>query len=285
VSTRYYYVYEFQVMINMVNNTLNKCMERLKIDFPTLNIVENPYFIYNRNNNLISFYVENIQNPDSPAINLFETVYSTLNGNKYTPTPPQNPLNNGKIQIFLNFPLFKYFQSISVYSSYFINDNVNDMLIVIENIKNNIVTISGKNYFENSQQYFSLNTWSSLRTIQFFTSALPVNYEGIAINNPNNLNLNISSGASIYKPLLTDFSPDFKTALDNRETFTYNANLYRLIDLSSNIPINRIDIAIYWEDIYFNLYPLYTSRGNNIKLVFIKKELINNNKLTNYIKY
>ncbi len=132
-------------------------------------------------------------------------------------------------------------------------------------------------YFIFTQQYNITGSWNSLESIVFLTHHLPVQVEYIptsTIYSPTG-----TSNAN-FKPILTDFVPTLEEAEAARSRFTYYpSGNYRLIDLHSQIPLRKIDLQMFWQDQYQNLYPLYIScnKSNSVKLMFIKKSLANYN--------
>ena len=60
----------------------------------------------------------------------------------------------------------------------------------------------------------------------------------------------------------------------------YAQGPYRLVDLNSNIPLNKFDVQIFWSDQRNNLYPLYISYGQevSIKFLFVKKSVYKSDK-------
>ncbi len=111
----------------------------------------------------------------------------------------------------------------------------------------------------------------------FLTSTLPIQNEYIpatAINTSSN------SGFAAYRPIITDFVPDLNLAGDTRTRFNYfPQGPYRLITLKSNEPLRRIDLQVFWQDQYQNLYPLSIAcnESDTIKIMFIRKSLVKYN--------
>ena len=164
-----------------------------------------------------------------------------------------------------------------------------------------------------SQEFSTLYDWNALRNVVLFTSTIPIKNEAIpsTIINPwfagatytlgssvvyNFVNyvsiavLNVghrpdispafwrqeitSSVASSYLPILTDFQIQSESGTESRSYAQYvPSGEYRLIDLTGTIPIKNIDIKVFWQDKYLNLYPLYIPPLNSmdIKLLFRKK--------------
>jgi hypothetical protein len=86
-------------------------------------------------------------------------------------------------------------------------------------------------------------------------------------------------------PIITDFIPNINSPGESRSIAYYNpTSQYRLIDMVSDTPLQKINLKIYWVDISNNIYPLYVSVAQqaSIKLAFIRKSLY---KQSNLLKY
>lgn len=129
-------------------------------------------------------------------------------------------------------------------------------------------------YYRYQQIYSAMAYWTASSKLFFTTGSIPVQEEYLP---------SLSSGTtnSNQIPILTDFVLDLSSASNNRDVAYYvPTSQYRLIDLNANTPLNRIDIQIYWQDQYLNIYPLMINPGQqaNVKLAFIKKSLYSDDK-------
>ena len=73
---------------------------------------------------------------------------------------------------------------------------------------------------------------------------------------------------------LTDFEISISPGNDYRDNITYVAlSEYRLLDMYSSYNLNKIDLIVYWKDIFGNLNPIYLQPGCNahVKLMFRRK--------------
>ncbi len=164
-----------------------------------------------------------------------------------------------------------------------------------------------------TQEFVSLYNWNALRNIVFLTNKIPVRNEGIPANiyvpwnisqtytlgsivTYNNLtyrsiqlvnvghqpdispsfwianqNSNVSSAS---QPILTDFQI---SVTDGPEARSYAQFFpqgeYRLIDLMGTDDLRDIQIDVYWQDKFLNLYPIFINPLDtlDIKLLFRKK--------------
>lgn len=295
INNFYYYVYYYSSFLNMVNITIAEVFALLTAANPSLINVAPPYYSYDRTTQLISLIVPNVI---VGGINIFLTQFN-VDG-----TP--NVTTNTNVSFFLNAQLYAFFDGIEAFN--IIDKSNPDFLIVFRDTKNNyfyppinkpnvpitnqtllnisapdIVTPSYNDvytaqpaWFIFTQQYHVVSSWNSLSSIVFLTRSIPVQKEYIpsfAINNA------LVTVASSSRSVLTDFVPDLTLAGQQRERFVYTANIYRLIELNSNIPLYQIDLEMFWTDRLQNLYPIYINytQVNSVKLMFIKKSIVAKN--------
>lgn len=123
-------------------------------------------------------------------------------------------------------------------------------------------------YYIFSNEYSTLNNWTSLRKLLITTNSIPITNEFISLGNTN--------GVAASFPILTDFVPAFEFAGQSRSiAYYYPTSQYRLVDMINDTPLYKINLTIYWEDKEGNFYQLLISRGQqaNIKIGFFRKSL------------
>lgn len=309
LTSFYYYVYYYQTFIQMTNNAINDALAQIQVLNPGLLGIKTPYFQYNSDTNSVDLIV-----PNDP---LYITAYNTLFGQQYTPVQYPDAGSVGKIIIYLDSALYKYYSLINSYSAIIplssppdyahlmiVTDNKNNYYYPPQNQANTIANQTPISFTESppvviptfpatasvtfttdplwlifQQEANAISTWNSLSSLVFLTQTIPVQPEYVPYASVASLQKGGNIGAASFLPILTDFVPDLTTAKDSRVQFTYYANPYRLVQLNSNVAMRRIDLQIFWEDKFQNLYPLFVSGNalNSIKLVFIKKSLANYN--------
>lgn len=134
--------------------------------------------------------------------------------------------------------------------------------------------ISGTDYLV-PQEFSSVDYLNSLRKIVVVSNNLPARKEYI----PASLAANNQSTNSNADSVLIDLQVQLERETgQQRGILTYEADLYRLVDLISNSPLQRINIELYWVDSLNNTYPVPVTRSDsvNIKLGFFKKSLFKN---------
>ncbi len=128
-------------------------------------------------------------------------------------------------------------------------------------------------YLQMIQDYRIIANWNSLRKIVITTNTLPIQTEAIPTGDA-------TTGVSSNRPIITDFVPQLNEAGDTRSVAYYNPSAqYRLVDMNQGIPLQKIDLKIYWEDKDSNLYPLNIRKYDqaSVKLGFFKKSLYREN--------
>lgn len=121
------------------------------------------------------------------------------------------------------------------------------------------------NYYIFSQEYQTIGLWTSLRKIIITSNSIPVQNEFVP-----------SDSISSTLPIITDFVPNIQNPGDTKTiAYYFPQSQYRLVDLKSDLPLNTIDLKIFWQDKLNNTFPLLISslQQGSIKLAFVKKSL------------
>lgn len=129
-----------------------------------------------------------------------------------------------------------------------------------------------------SEEYTAMSLWLSVRRIIITSNSLPVKPEAIPNQNSNDGNLS-------FEPILTDFILPIDNVNGLSTVAIYSPQgQYRLINMTGNTPINKIDLSISYYDKYGNIFPIIISNTQtaSVKLGFFLKNLYLN---TNTNKY
>ena len=121
-----------------------------------------------------------------------------------------------------------------------------------------------------SQQFNGMSLWFDLRKIIITSNSLPVNQEVTPSINQN--------GVSSFLPILTDFAITFDTANQSKQVVVYApTSQYRLVDLTGNDAITRLNFNFYWQDKFGTIYPVFLTplQMASIKIGFFKKTIYN----------
>jgi hypothetical protein len=182
------------------------------------------------------------------------------------------------IQIFFNTPLYSLFSSLDALYYGTNVTNGKNYLIYIKNMSNgNIYNLNSINYLQAYQEFSTFPTVSNpVQSIVFATSLLPVVPSQVTVPKVFNDLSNFFSGFSNanFTNVVTDFEIEVLAGSLYKPLIHYNPTAqFRYIDMQSDIPIQNIDIAVYWKDNYNILHPftLQSQNSCNIKILFQKK--------------
>lgn len=199
---------------------------------------------------------------------------------------------NQPLKIWFNTDLWNFFSNFEkIYNGNTpapYNANGKNYNIIIKPTGNNDVIIPA--IFEDfgmdiqgyamSQEFISLYNWNSMRNIVFVTSTIPIRSEAIpsqsGIASPFVTN---ATTASAFRPILTDFQLLVNEGPEARSYAQYfPSGEYRLVDVTGTNPLVNIDLKVYWQDKFQNLYPIYINPLDtlDIKILFRKKSIKGN---------
>lgn len=235
----YYYIYDFQEWIDMLNTAFESAFTNLGALVALPAGSEAPYLVWDSETQRFKFYAQ-------------EDNYDYTDA-----TPIQVFLNQ---RIYLQLPFFPYIRS-----------SMNSWQLLFSNYKNNIVSIGGDPWIELIQQANGASYWNTVKSIVFTSNTIPVKNTYTTVNNSLQNNQN-SSASSLA--ILTDFILDANNPLDQRTHLNYNGmNDYRRLDLYGTSPLRQIDVNVYWVDYQNNLNPIRipVNERVNIKMLFVKK--------------
>jgi len=249
--SNYYFLYQYQSIINIMNVALKNALANLKTKAGTEAIADSPdaFFYYDCNTNLIALY--------SPP--LFDATNDLS-------VPILIAFNSPSSIFFVGVPyqFYGYSQPFGVDAIFRIQNN-NTL---------NQKTINAVVYNITSQEFISLAYMSYLRNI-FISTTMPVKTETFYINDAQGTqNLN-------YNSILTDFIPDISLSNDagvSSKIFIYNApSLFRVFEFTNRGSLYEVSAALSFSDTLGNIYPLYLEKGQaiEIKFMFIKKSVYN----------
>lgn len=260
-SSSYYYVYTYQAFINMINSAYALCFTALSAAasgagdaLPTGSLA--PYIIY-----LTDVYKV--------------AIIATIAGY-------DNALSD-HIKIWMSSNLDKYFDGIECFNYGYGLPTFMDTQYIVENNHNNYYTPPSSPdvspatnlYYIMEQQYQALTNWNALQSVQVRSNLLALSPEYVPVTTQFDTGNNNSQGQLSGVGILTDFVPDFNNQVpsDTRTNLQYNSTVYRAIDIRSTQPVTRVDLIIYWTDVYniAHVLTMYPNTLATFKLLFIRK--------------
>lgn len=243
--TPYYYIYNYQNVIDIANNAIIVALANLKTKPGTgaIATATAPFFTYNPITQLITLTADQTFYDTNTAVNL--------------------------IKFYFNAPFFTFFGAFPTLLTNLFLFNVNSFTYQFL-IKNNGINTTGTT-INFSQEYVTIGLWNIFKSLVFISGTVPVNAELIPSTD--------GSGNVIGRRILTDYDPliNDKAGQSNSILQYYPQGPYRLISMISSTPLTKFDITLYWQDKSQNLYPLYILFDNvvTIKILFVKKNVYN----------
>lgn len=269
----YYYIYDYLEIIKMINSTFDKLMTTGSIASAVNAFTSNSF----------ATFIELDPNTQKCSITADKQFFvNRYNGKQFSDNP--------QISVYFN----KALRSILPSFPYKFNSNTGDMnyLLIFEDLygmntiqvgtnilstlQNSSTAVVNKPGIQIFQEISPISIWNPVDSIVFTTSLLPIVPSQTSlpkIYDNVNSNLKINGYANISN-IITDFQISIVPGNDYRDNITYiPKGEYRLIDMFSSYNLNKIDLIVYWKDIFGNLNQLFLQPGSNanVKLLFRKK--------------
>lgn len=197
---------------------------------------------------------------------------------------------NQPLTLWFDTNLYSLFRAFNTLYNGTMDPDERNYQMIIRNFESNIITLtSGFSGYQMQQQFIALYNMYDIRNI-VITTTMPIRSEySAAFNNSSNnsmptgstgatipINTQLSNTATVKIPILTDFQLNI---LEGPELLSYAQYTptaeYRLIDMIGTIPLNNIEITMYWQDKNYNIYPIYIPPLNSadMKLLFRRKKM------------
>jgi hypothetical protein len=233
----YYYVYDYTHYVDMLNYALQQSFILAGSPGGATNF---PYFIYNSSQGLIQCIMPTAFVAAAP-VGFHWTVFFNYQC-FYNTLSFYTVENNGRIEIWN--AQTAYDKSLLAPSQF------------------------GSAYLF-SEEYATIDYLNSVRKIVVTSSTIPVQKEYYP--QPGNVNLGTTNAFGI----LSDFNLNLLTPGSQRSVALYSPTIYKLIDLVSDSPMRKVDIAFWWVDRLNNFYPIYIDPFDSItmKIGFFSKRL------------
>jgi hypothetical protein len=238
----YYYCYSYQHILDMFNTAWATCLTNLiAAAGGPVGTTTPPQFTFDPVTRLISLQLQ----PQYLTTNL-DPIYCYLNNNAQSLFQNFNYVYNGN-----SAPNGKSYQFVT--SGGILQDDGTTTKL--------------------TQEITSLEAWSMAQSIVFCSGLVPINPESIGSQSIGFGVSNVSvASSSNARPILTDFI--ISDPVDSRTLISYLPTAeYRWVNMSSNVPLQKFELSIYWTDIYGTFYPLLldSNQACNIKILFKKK--------------
>jgi hypothetical protein len=286
----YYYIYSYQHFINCINSSIANA-----ISTATTGITESyiPQFTFDTKTNIASVYF-----PQNNTFTRWGGDFETSVGGRYF--------------MFMNAPLYNLFSSFnadyveSIPSGGLVNVPVDDgwynltinpnyaqagtttvftpdqsNLLGVNTIPASALPDRNTNIYTGTITHFSIITqdypttplWNPVQSLVITTALMPIANELTGVPNIFNDDNNSNNNRN-FSPILSTIDLPMKRGDEYKPTVNYTPVAeYKLSDLQSNVPVNSIQISVFWRDNYNTLHPLLLDAGCTavIKLMFRKK--------------
>ena len=254
----YYFIYNFQYWIKLVNVTLSDCLNDLDTivfgatgaHLPSLNP---PFMEWDTFNNVA------ILNADIAGF---------------------NQANAHPINIYFNTPLFTLFSSFQADCKGYknITNGKNYLITVADTNGTNQLILPTYTALQMYQDYSTSALWNPVNALVFTTGTIPVNPAQVSapiVFNSEVASLTQGGNNANISNTLTDFEVPLTEGWEYKPNVFYNPSAeYRLVDLLGNTPFSNISIQVFWKDSFANLHPFFLNSGcnANIKILFRRKD-------------
>jgi hypothetical protein len=150
-----------------------------------------------------------------------------------------------------------------------------------ENTKANpLATNNASLYLIMTSEQIDIAVWNPIKALVFTSGLIPL--LPTLTSQPKSLE---SSGAfssygnnSNLSTQMTDFEVPFSATNTYKQSVNYQpSGEYRLIDIQSDLPVNSIQVSVFWKNLDGILTPFYLDGGQsgNIKIMFRRKDFNN----------
>jgi hypothetical protein len=263
-SNNYYFIYNYQDWIDMVNGCFGATFDELAAMLPPTTL-----------NSTCAPFLEIDPSTNTCILNAETSSYQTDLADS--------------VKIYFNSRLFALFTGFQNNFIEYTGDLNYMMLVVNRNGTNTTKTTTTilqasppisttYTYVQMYQEVSSVSLWNPVASIVFCSSMLPIypaqtSTPTVMSNQSNNLS-STGDNANLTN-ILSDFEIAIEGANQYRPMILYApTSEYRLIDMFSGSNLNRINIQVFWKDQFGNLNPFFLDPGcaAHLKLMFRRKD-------------
>lgn len=294
LSSNYYFVYEYQHVVDMVNTTFVAVLANLQAQFavwwtanggagaaPALQ-TQAPRMTYDPTTKLFSLYCDSYGWGEADSI-------TTTTSNVNTGENFKMFFNSNMYGLFSFWPAFEDLGGdVAVTNTMGITDFTYEIKVFNDiglNIYRPTTTTvvaptATPSYFVMTQNKCSTDTlWSPISSIVFTSSLIPTLNELNAapiVYGQSNADL-VTGSTPAFTPIVTDISIDVLEAMSWAEYIQYTPSAeYRLSEMIGSAPIQSIDVQIFLKErLTGTLFPMELFNGTSIdvKILFRKKTI------------
>ena len=263
LNSKYYYVYTYQHMVDLVNIALETAFSNLQRQVQStygVFITKQPNMQYN------------------PVTGLFSLYTDSYGFGEYDRTS-QGSAKDENFTLYFNSNMYHLFRN---FSNQYIGGEqfgmTNKILIQNKLGLNTYTDPVGTKYYVTTQDYISTSTgWAAVSAIVFASTMIPIVAEAMSapvVFKSNVGNVTVTSN-NLNQPIITDISLPLDRADQYKGFIQYNpSGEYRMSCLNGSGPLNMIDIGVYWRHRNGDLFPITMPNGASctLKIMFRKKK-------------
>jgi hypothetical protein len=266
----YYYCYTYQQFLNSINASIASAWAA------TNNNVEPPPSLwYDESNSRFK-------------INAVARTTGTSPLPLWNSGATEQPTNN-TAQLFFNEPLYNLLSGFDYQNNgrkaiYPANNPLQYRLKIyqqFENTKANPLAVNNAQlYLIMTSEQIDIAVWNPIRALVFTSGLIPL--LPTLTSQPKSLEsggtFSSYGNNSNLATQMTDFEVPFSATNTYKQTVNYQpSGEYRLIDIQSDLPLNSIQVSVFWKNMDGILVPFYLDGGQsgNIKIMFRRKDFNN----------
>jgi len=275
VTNEYYWVYNYEVFINMVNQAMTNAFwqlngfhyQKLGSNLPmssTTNSLAYQPPSMSWNQSALTAIITADNNSFGQAVGTFIYMY----------------FNQPMSTLFDSFP-YQYpnvLPSSNKYSYIVFNTLAGAGLYIVSSFGLTGTVTPQYTAIQVYQDHQTASLMNPVQSIVFTSTILPVVMENVGapliLNGTSTSQITIGSTANVF-PIVTDFIVPFSATNGYVPDISYvPSGEYRLVDLYGESPANQVDIQVYWKDQYGLIHPFYLGSGcsGSLKLMFRRKD-------------
>jgi hypothetical protein len=239
---RYYNIFNYDIMLRMVNNAIASALTTLgtMVTLPVGAVA--PFFYADKASLLLKYVAQ-------------EAIYDT-----FSASPIKLYMNRALHALFIGMPIF-YDRTQAVRNAQILAYSTGDNVDI-----NGLVTMT------TNKSISTLLEWNVCRGLLLTTNYVPCELEDI----PTVASQETALPNRIPCLANFDFTYDASSPMPDRAQYIVTG-IYKLIDMISNMPVNVMDLKVYWYDSFNQTYPLDLNIGKtmSIRNAFVKRGTAN----------
>ena len=279
ITNEYYWVYNYEVFINMINQALINCFWGVNGSIYATSGAPKPWTT--ASGNVADTYQPPSMSWNQDSLKAIITADNNIFANTaLTTTASYMYFNQPLSTLFDSFP-YQYPDEApdsNKYSYVVFNTNAGAGLYIVSSYSSTGLIVPKYTAIQVYQDHQTASLMNPVQSISFTSTLLPVVVENVGqpsiLNGTAPTNVVVGSTANVF-PVITDFQVPFSAANTYVPDISYvPSSEYRLVDLYGESPANQIDVQVFWKDQYGILHPFLLGSGcsGNLKVMFRRKD-------------